>query len=253
MKPYTYLIKHKSTGKVYYGVRTANTKEPADDLWVDYFTSSLKIKKLIKEYGKDSFEAEVRQIFESKEQAIKWEPKVLRRCKVLERQHTWLNGNVAGYILATPESCEKISNSLRGKPKSDEHKRKISAYQKGKMVSAETSKKISEANKGKPAPNKGKPASNETRKKISDAKKGKSLSEETRKKISDAKKGKSLSEETRKKISDTKKSISDVTRTKMSTAKKGKPKSEEHKKQLSKINKGKTWIVLNGKRVWTNK
>ena len=56
-----------------------------------------------------------------------------------------------------------------------------------------------------------------------------------------------------KKISDAKKSISDVTRTKMSIAKKGKPKSEEHKKKLSKVNKGKTWILLNGKRVWTNK
>ena len=41
MKPYTYLIKHRPTGKVYYGFRSANKVDPEQDLWQHYFTSSI--------------------------------------------------------------------------------------------------------------------------------------------------------------------------------------------------------------------
>lgn len=50
--------------------------------------------------------------------------------------------------------------------------------------------------------------------------------------------GKPLSEEHRKKISE---------------GKKGKHISEEHRQHLLGINKGKTWKVINGKRVWIEK
>ena len=70
MKPYTYLIKHKPTGKVYYGFRSANTQEPHKDLWNTYFTSSPKVKQLIEETGKESFDVEIRKIFETKEDAV---------------------------------------------------------------------------------------------------------------------------------------------------------------------------------------
>ena len=125
MNPYTYLIKHKPSGKVYYGVRTANKLTPQEDLWNRYFTSSPKIQLLIEETGVDSFEFEVRKIFETKEQAVQWETRVLRRCNVLHNDK-WINQNVAGYIIPTEESNKKISEFHRGKSKTEEHKRKLS-------------------------------------------------------------------------------------------------------------------------------
>ena len=190
MKPYTYLIKHRPTGQVYYGVRSANKVDPHEDLWSKYYTSSPKVQRLIEETGKESFDVEVRKIFETKEQAVAWETKVLRRCKVLHDAR-WINQNVAGYIIPTEESNKKISDFHKDKPKSDEHKLNLSKSQKGKPklnsknqtpeyralmsklksgegngrygleVKQETRDKISAAKKGKPAHNKNVPMSEE--------------------------------------------------------------------------------------------
>jgi len=130
MKPYTYLIKHRPTGQVYYGVRSANKVEPHEDLWNKYYTSSPKVQKLIEETGKDSFDVEVRKVFETKEQAVAWETKVLRRCKVLH-DPKWINQNVAGYIIPTEESNKKISDFHKDKPKTEEHKLNLSKSQRG--------------------------------------------------------------------------------------------------------------------------
>lgn len=192
MKPYTYLIKHRPTGKVYYGFRAANRVDPDQDLWQHYFTSSPKVQQLIEETGVDSFDIEVRRVFETKEQASNWETKVLRRCRVLEDDR-WINQNVAGYIVPTEESRKKISEYHKGKPKTDEHKEKIRQGNLGKKkpprgdeyrklmstlksgknnprygvdVTDETRRRISEAKKGKPAPNKGVPMSEEQKAKI---------------------------------------------------------------------------------------
>ena len=195
MKPYTYLIKHIPTSTFYYGFRCANKKVPQDDLWQDYFTSSPKIQLLIKQYGKDSFVTEIRKIFETKEQAVSWEAKVLRRCKVLHNDK-WINQNIAGYVIPTEESNKKISEFHKGKAKTEAHKHKLSLSQKGKpkkstvyktteyrelmssiksgkgngrygkAVTEETRKKIGEANKGRVPSNKGKPMSEEQKAKI---------------------------------------------------------------------------------------
>jgi hypothetical protein len=178
MKPYTYLIKHRPTGKVYYGFRCANKTEPHEDLWKQYFTSSSKIQQLIEETGVDSFDIEIRQVFESKEQAVLWETKVLRRCKVLEDDR-WINQNIAGYIVPTEESRKKISDYHKDKPKSDEHKQKLSASQKGKPKNSQVYKSLeyrelmSKLKSGKGNGRFGLEVSEETRKKISKAKKGK--------------------------------------------------------------------------------
>lgn len=76
--PYTYLIKNKSTGMLYYGVRFGRNCHP-NDLWTKYFTSSKLVKDLIKRYGKEDFLFEVRKIFDTKESAIEWEQRVIRR------------------------------------------------------------------------------------------------------------------------------------------------------------------------------
>ena len=195
MKPYTYLIKHRPTGKVYYGYRSANRVDPYDDLWKQYFTSSPGVQKLIEETGADSFDVEVRRVFETKEQASNWETRVLRRCRVLEDNH-WLNQNIAGYIVPTEESRKKISDFHKDKPKSDQHKQNLSKSQKGKPkvnsknqtpeyralmstlksgknnpmygkgCTPERAANISAAKKGKPAANKGIPMSEEQKQKL---------------------------------------------------------------------------------------
>ena len=52
--PYVYLIKHKTSGLKYLGVRYAKGCNPSD-LWKTYFTSSKLVKKLIDQFGKDDF------------------------------------------------------------------------------------------------------------------------------------------------------------------------------------------------------
>jgi hypothetical protein len=192
MKPYTYLIQHRPTGKVYYGFRSANKVDPEQDLWKQYFTSSSKVQQLIEETGVDSFDVEVRRVFETKEQAIIWETRVLRRCKVLHDDR-WINQNIAGYIVPTEESRKKISDYHKDKPKTNEHKQNLSKSQKGKSknyvqtdehkrknslansgknnpmygpCTPERAANISAAKRGKPAKNKGQPMSEEQKEKI---------------------------------------------------------------------------------------
>lgn len=52
--PYVYIIKNKTTGLKYLGVRYARNCHP-NDFWKKYFTSSSLVKKLIDVYGKDDF------------------------------------------------------------------------------------------------------------------------------------------------------------------------------------------------------
>lgn len=259
MKPYTYLIKHRPTNRVYYGMRAANKVEPEQDLWQHYFTSSPKVQQLIEETGRESFDVEIRKVFETKEQAVAWETRVLRRCKVLQNDR-WINQNVAGYIVPTEESRKKISDFHKGKAKSDEHKKNLSESQKGKPkinsknqtpeyralmsslmkgennprygtnVLETTKRKIGEANKGKIPINKGVPMSEEQKAKIRATKSNNptKLTDEQKAKIAANRLGKKHSKETK---------------AKMSAAHKGKPKgpmSDEEKLKRSLGNLGKS-------------
>ena len=165
------------------------------------------------------------------------------------------------------ETLQKLSASLKGKPKSPEHRRKLSeanlgkcqpdsAVQRtaeanrGKRRSPETRQKISDGKKGQPSPLKGKPISEEHKQKISEAQKGKPRSPETRQKISEGQKGKSpwnkgrlLSESHRRKLSEARKGkrLSATHKRKISLAKTGKPSplkgrtlSEAHKRKIAK-------------------
>jgi hypothetical protein len=58
MIPFTYLVKHVPTNRYYYGVKIKKGCHPYD-LWTKYFTSSKKVKGLIKRYGKKSFIFEI--------------------------------------------------------------------------------------------------------------------------------------------------------------------------------------------------
>lgn len=146
--PYTYYIYHRPTGKKYYGVKYGKKANP-EKLWKTYFSSSKRIKKLIQEYGKDSFDVEIRKTFNDKNKAFLWETNVLRRLKV-EKRNDWLNvhantGRMANKVgdKFSEEHKKNISKALKGKVKSENHREKI------RNPSLETRKKISEALKGK--------------------------------------------------------------------------------------------------------
>lgn len=124
--PYTYLIKCPD-GRVYYGVRYARNCDPSD-LWVTYFTSSNRIRQLVEQYGRDSFETEIRRTFKDAETARDWETRVLERMKV-KRDPRWINVTTNKGLPAwvgdknpskRPEVRAKISEAKRGKIRPDQ-------------------------------------------------------------------------------------------------------------------------------------
>lgn len=110
--PYTYRVHHLPSGTWYYGVRYANNCDPSD-LFKTYFTSSAKISKLIESDGIGAFKCEIRRKFVSKEDAIRWEHRVLR--KVL-RWEKCLNENAFPAI--TPEARSR-GNKKKAEIQSD--------------------------------------------------------------------------------------------------------------------------------------
>lgn len=156
MIPYTYLIGWSKENIWYYGVRYSYNCNP-NDLWKSYFTSSKHVKKFRKEYGEPDI-IQVRRIFNSKESAIQWEHKVLRRMKVALSEN-WLNKND---ILAPPvmigenhpnygkkwtkeqkeEQSKRLKNKLKGRSKSLEHRKKISEGLRNQSLSLRKKRSI---------------------------------------------------------------------------------------------------------------
>lgn len=146
----------------------------------------------------------------------KYEQKNFEFSILLECEENQLNTYEEYYIfeLMTYDTRVGYNNTYggdSGRP-TKETKKKISESNKGKIRSEETRKKISEATTGENHPMYGKHHTEETRKKMSEANKGKTLSEETKRKLSEAFKGenhpmygKQHKEETKKKMSESKK------------------------------------------------
>jgi hypothetical protein len=181
MIPFTYLVKHIPTNRYYYGVRFRKKCHP-NDLWTKYFTSSKKVKGLIKKYGKKSFQFEIRKTFKTAQQAMAWEFKVLRRMKVVGRKD-FLNQSDNKRI--DPKLLSRMrkgkGNPMYGKKLTKEHVRKIietlvNRYKKiphpsiGRKASLKERKELSIRNKGKGNPMYGVKMSKESRKKMSVAK-----------------------------------------------------------------------------------
>jgi hypothetical protein len=157
--PFTYLLKHIPTNKYYYGVRYKKGCHPKD-LWTKYFTSSKKVKGLIKRYGKKSFIFEIRKIFKNPNQAINWENKVLKRIKAIYRDD---------FLNQTDNKC--FDPILISKYMKTKIGIKNSFY--GKKHSKKTIKKLRLINLGKNNPMYGKSQTEEVKQKIRLSKLGK--------------------------------------------------------------------------------
>ena len=182
--PYTYILRHKPTGQVYYGVRWKLGCVP-NEFWKSYFTSSSKLIPLYRTiWGDECWEWEIRRTFDSGKKARDWEEKVLRRMKVIEKSDIWLNrtNNKAILNAVSPrgmlgkkhskEANKKRSISMMGKnkgrihtDKSKENFRQAKLGKKNPWYGKERpdhSKRMS----GKNHPLFGKPVSKETREKM---------------------------------------------------------------------------------------
>ena len=169
-----YMIRNKVNGKIYIGqaieIEGSRWKRHRSELRGNYHGNE-HLQRAWNKYGEKSFEFSI----------------------LLECEENQLNTYEEYYIfeLMTYDSRIGYNNTYggdSGRP-TKETKKKISESNKGKIRSEETRKKISEATTGENHPMYGKHHTEETRKKMSEANKGKHLSEETKKKMSESKKG----------------------------------------------------------------
>lgn len=169
--PFTYIITFLPTGQKYYGVRTKRGCHPTQ-LWNSYFTSSKVVHQLIEQHGCDAFEVEIRKTFSTKEQALLWEHRFLKKVNAA-RNPKFLNQNNGDrkfYGGGVPKGFRHSDDARRrmsinssgeknpnyGKKFSEETRRKISESHKGKKHSVESLHKMSLAQKGQNNPNYGK-------------------------------------------------------------------------------------------------
>lgn len=121
---YTYHLYHVPTQSHYYGVRFIKGCSP-DELWVKYFSSSKRVKTLIKEYGPCSFRVEVRRTFATGEEALLWENRVLTRLDAAHRpdwlnEHNGGNGRWKSPTQHSQKTKDRIKQAITGKVRSPE-------------------------------------------------------------------------------------------------------------------------------------
>ena len=156
--PYTYFLYHNPTGFKYYGVKFSKRANP-ELFWVPggYYSSSVKVKELIEQYGADSFRAEVRKKFTCVEDAVQYEYRFLRKVNAVSK-NDWLNQCAISdkfYCIMSEEarkvSSERMKKQMKNfKPSAESNQRRSNTL-KGKVVTEETRKKMSEVQKNRSA------------------------------------------------------------------------------------------------------
>jgi hypothetical protein len=129
--PFTYVITHIPTGKRYYGARYSIHCKP-EDLWSKYFTSSQAVHNLIKEYGKQSFNINIRKVFTSVSKCRDWESRFLYKINARFNPE-WINAHNGGsnfYNIdkASDITKQRMSKVRLGKPKSESMKQNAMWY-----------------------------------------------------------------------------------------------------------------------------
>lgn len=211
-----YILKNTINDKVYIG----QTWQSLSKRFGNGYYGCTHIRNAIKKYGKYVFYYEVLTTCETQEAADYWESYFISKYGSTNPEIGYnLNsgGNSGG--LLSEETKHKLSESKKGKYTGEE------SHWFGKHHTEETKQKISKANKGKPGWSKGKSGPNA-------GKTMKKCSEETKRKISEANKGGNTFG--------------------------GRTHTEETKRKISKANggkvpwtKGKTWKLVDGKRVYS--
>jgi hypothetical protein len=95
--PYTYLIGWSKLNKWYYGCSYKSKTKIAnpEQLWKSYFTSSKKVKQFRKLHGEPDI-IQIRKTFNTAEDALKWESKVILRMKMVESDIFLNQRNMSG-------------------------------------------------------------------------------------------------------------------------------------------------------------
>lgn len=163
--PYGYVYKTTNliNGKIYVGQH----KKTYFD--TNYLGSGYSLAKAINKYGKENFKCEIIKFCKSKAELDSEEIKYIKlfdSCTP-EKGYNISSGGQGGDH--GPLVNKKISEKLKGRPKSEAQKKLLSERNRGKKNSPEARRKISEKNKGKVI-------SEVTRQKISKANKGKKRS-----------------------------------------------------------------------------
>lgn len=145
--PFTYLIGWSELNLWYYGVRYKTNCEPSD-LWTKYFTSSGEVRNLRESAGEPDV-IQIRKTFNTAEEAVKFEHKVLRRLNAVQNKK-WLNlangwQNLNRDFLKCPKYRAKQSASKIGIKKSEEHRKNISKGRTGIQFTQEHIENIRQA------------------------------------------------------------------------------------------------------------
>jgi group I intron endonuclease len=244
---YIYKITNLLNQKVYIGQTTkpkgrwsSHRSEAKKD------KSKLPIHKAIRKYGTDNFLFELIASCQTQENTDYSESQIIIQYDSRNNEKGYNlkpGGNVTTGWHHSPETKIKISLATTG-PRPHTAGENNPFY--GKQHSLETIEKISQANTGKKR-------TEEQKQKMSIESSSRTYSEETCQKHRDYQTGRKYSDDARAKMSAAKKG-------KPSTAFLGKQHSEETKAKISAAkkgksapNEGKTWKLIDGKRVWFNK
>lgn len=194
-KPYVYHIAWSSLDVHYYGVRFSAGCSP-DDLWNPYRTSSEYVRRFIRANGEPDI-IEVRKVFDTVEDALKWETRFLVKIDAA-RHANWLNRhNGARNFATTKESAMKAGLALRGRkfgtkyhnPKTGEitHVKEGKTVPKGYVKGGP--KQSPETIAARVIHVRGKPKTEDHKRKMSEAKLGTKRTAEATKNAADAKRG----------------------------------------------------------------
>ena len=156
---YVYKVTNKITSEFYYGYRYKNQTlgiTPEYDLWIIYFTSSIRIKKDIEKYGKESFTTEI--IYKNIDSVKCWQQEQITIKQdwgnplLLNGKYHDPNSNVELFRrvnILTEKTRTKMSIAGKGRLKSEDHKKKIAIANTGNVGSAQKRAKLSVYRKGK--------------------------------------------------------------------------------------------------------
>jgi len=166
---YIYITTNLVNGKKYVGEHSTNNLNDG------YLGSGQPyFKRALVEYGKENFEKEILELFDTKEDAFDAQSRYIEKYNTLVPNGYNISPTGGHNVKKcwSEESKKKCSETKKGKKHSEETKKKIGDALRGRKISEETKEK-----------RRRKPMSKETKKKISIARSNKPLSEKHKENI----------------------------------------------------------------------